>query len=275
LAFPIMGNQISEEAARPELTSMWRGDTFFLLESLVFKDFRIRYRNMSLGVLWSLLNPLVMMTTLTFIFTVVFPNKDIKSFPLFALCGLVPYSFFTIAWLNGTTSIVDQASLVKRIPLPRKIIPIAAVLSSCLHLGIQILLLLGCAIWFSGGPNIQWLWLPLVWTLEIVFVCGLALLTSAMNVYIRDTRYIVESVNTILFWLVPIFYTLDKVPARFAQVYQFNPVAALVLCLRQILLLGTAPLPSTLIKLTAVSLSTFVLGFIVFQKGQSAFYEHI
>lgn len=254
---------------------MWRGDILFLLENMVLKDFRIRYRNMSLGVLWSLLNPLIMMGVMTFIFTVIFRNSTIRNFPVFVLCGLVPYSFFTIAWISGTTSIVDNASLVKRVPVPREIVPIAAVLSNCVHLLIQFFLLLFFVCVFGGKVNIQWLWLPVVWLLEVVFVCGLALLTSSINVYIRDMRYVVESINTVLFWLVPIFYSFEAVPARYADVYQLNPVAALVLCLRHILLTATAPPTSTLVKLCGVSLATFGVGMAVFRKGKDAFYEHI
>ncbi len=252
----------------------WRGDLPFLLESLILKDFRIRYRNMSLGLMWSLLNPLIMMGVLTFIFTKIFPNPN-KQFPAFVLCGIVPFNFFTIAWGSGTSSIVDNASLVKRIPIPREIVPVAAVLSNCIHLVIQIGLLLVCALMFGGTLNIQWLWLPLLWFLEIVFVCGLSLMTASINVYIRDTRYVVESINTVMFWLVPIFYGFEVIPRQFVEFYQFNPVAALVLCLRHILLHATAPPVATIIKLGVVAFATLAFGTFVFRRGKDAFYEHI
>lgn len=254
---------------------MWRGDSILVLENLVLKDFRIRYRNMSLGVLWSVLNPIVMMGVLTFVFTMIFPNPRIKNYPVFVLCGLVPYSFFTVAWIAGTTSVVDSVSLVKRVPMPREIVPLSAVLSNTLHLLIQVLLLVTAVLGFGGHVNVYWLWLPVIWLYEIVFVCGLSLITSTINVYIRDTRYVVESVNTVLFWLVPIFYGFEIIPRRYQPVFEINPVAALVICLRKILLEGVAPARSTLVNLSSVAFVTLAVGVLVFRKGKRAFYEHI
>ena len=253
---------------------IWTGDYPFLLQSLVLKDFRVRYRNMSLGVFWSLLNPLVMMTVLWFVFTKILPNR-IPHFALFVLCGIVPYNVFTLSWLNGTTSLAENAHLVKRVPVPREILPVASVLGNCVHLSFQIVLLLVMVLLTGLGVNRNWCWLAVLWALEIVFVMGLSFISAALNVYVRDVRYVVESVNVVLFWLVPIFYDFSFVPQQYRDLYQFNPVAALVLASRTILLEGSAPSAVLLAKLAFSSISMFVLGLVAFRKLQGKFYNYL
>lgn len=253
----------------------WSGDYWFLFRNLIVKDFRIRYRNMSLGVLWSLINPLVVMGVLTFIFGRVFGGDRPPLFPVFVLCGLVPYNFFTGAFLSGTLAIVENSPLVKRVPVPRETIPVAVVLSNGVHLLIQIALLLGFTLAYGLRPTVAWLWLPPVWLLYVIFLCGLALGSSAINVYVRDTRYLVESFNMVLFYLVPIFYSFSIIPPRYAAVYQFNPVAAMVLAMRNILMDGHAPPQSLIFNLVIVATVTLGLGLLIFRSLQRRFYEHL
>lgn len=254
--------------------SVWHGDYRFLLHNLVTKDFKIRYRNMSLGVLWSLLNPLVMLAVYLFVFTKIF-KPNIPHFPLYILSGIIPFNFFNLAWLCGTSSIVDNAGLIKRVPVPREIVPIASVLSNCLHLAIQLAMLLIAVVASGLGVNIYWFWLPLIWALGITFIFGLSLITSGLYVYLRDTRYIVESVLLVAFWFMPIFYLVSFVPAQYRNLYVLNPIAALIMAMRSVLLDGQAPATGLMLKFMLISLGTLGLGMLLFRQMKSRFYDYL
>lgn len=254
---------------------MWSGDSWFVLSNLVQKDFKIRYRNMSLGMFWSVLNPLVMMSVLTFVYTQVFKAGTVRDYAIGVLCGLVPFNFFAVSWISGTNSLVDNAGLIKRVLVPREIVPIASVLSNCMHLIVQIGLVLLLVLLVGHGVNRYWLLLPLIWTFAILFTCGLALASAALNVYIRDMRYMVESATTVLFWLVPIVYSFDRIPAQFRPLYDYNPLAALIMAMRNILVEGHAPAMSLLLKLGGVSVMMFLAGWLVFKLLKRRFYEFL
>jgi ABC-type polysaccharide/polyol phosphate export permease len=252
-------------------------DPLFVLYNLISKDFKVRYRNMSLGIFWSLLNPLIMMGVLTFVFTNVL-DSQIQYFPLFVLMGLLPYNFFTLAWASGTNSIVDNAALIKKVPFRRELVPLSVVLANTLHYLIQLALLL-LAVGVVIGVNIHWLWMPAVMLLQVVFVCGAALACSALDVYYRDVRYVVESANLVLFWLVPIFYGFDDIK-EYVWLWELNPIAAVVLMTRRVLLEGDSPGVAlslnwfelgTLWKLSLVSIVTLAAGLWVFRRIQKDF----
>lgn len=247
--------------------------SWFVLRGLISKDFKVRYRNMSLGIFWSLVNPIVMMSVLTFVFTVILPNRQ-PYFPLFVLMGLLPFNFFTLAWATGTNSIIENASLVKKVRFERSLLPISVVLANALHYLIQLaLLLVGSAIFL--GVNVHWLWLPVLVALQVIFVCGMALLSSALDVYFRDMRYVVESSNLLLFWVVPIFYGFNDIGQEYAWIYQVNPIAAVTLMNRTVLLGGTAPNSTTLANMVVVSFFTFAVGAYVFSRIEKNFSDYL
>jgi lipopolysaccharide transport system permease protein len=217
---------------------------------------------------------LIMLAVYAFVFTSIFKTPT-PHFAVFILCGMLPFNFFAMAWSAGTNSMVDNAGLVKRVSVPREVVPITSVLANCLHLFIQIVLLLLITVLTGVAMNIHWLWLPVVWILEIIFVCGLALFFAAINVYVRDTRYVVESATVVLFWLVPIVYDFSMIPEKFRDIYQYNPLAALILAMREILLRNMSPSPVLLSKLMAVSVASFVVGWVVFRRLKNRFYDYL
>jgi ABC-type polysaccharide/polyol phosphate export permease len=115
----------------------------------------------------------------------------------------------------------------------------------------------------------------LILGLFVVFVCGLSLLFSVVYVYVRDTRYLVESANHVLFWLVPVFYSFAMVPQEYAGIYEMNPVAAVVLALRSIILDGEAPRAVLMWKLSAGAFGMLVIGHIVFNRLRGGLYQHL
>ena len=247
-------------------------DPFYILSTLVEKDFKVRYRNMSLGVFWSLVNPLIMMLVLTFVFTVLFSATE-DDFWLFLLIGLLPYNFFALAWSTGTESVVGNASLIKHVPFQRELVPVSVVLGTALHYLLQLVLLV-IAVTVVRGVNVQWLWLPVVLVLQLVFVCGLSLVTAALDVYYRDVAYVVNAVTLVLFWLCPIFYGFEDVPGQYVWLYEINPVAAVILIMRRIFLDGVPP-GLTILKLAAVSVLTLWAGYRFFGRMEKDFSDYL
>ena len=249
------------------------GNLTFVVSSLVMRDFRVRYRNMSLGVLWSLANPLIMMLVLTFVFIRVFPNNSIKSYPIFFLTGLVPFNFFTLAWSAGTVSLHANATLVKRVRVQKEFIPISAVLAQSLHFVIQMGLLLTFVLVVGLPITRLWLWILPIMLVELVSVSGMALLCSAFDVYLRDTRYVVDSTVTVLFWLTPIVYQLNLIPDHYRLIYELNPIASAVICLRNVLLDIKPPAAFGTSLVVAIVILGIGLGLFASLKGQ--FGDHL
>jgi len=251
----------------------------FALWNLILKDFRVRYRNMSLGVLWSLLNPLVMLGVLVIVFSYIHPSRHANFFPIFLLLGMVTYNFFSLCLPPATNAVVENAALVKKVIFPRELIPVSVVLSQVVHLLIQLALLLVFLLLFRVPPRTAWLLVPALFAAEMVFIMGAAMLCSALNVFYRDILYLVQSLLTVLFWLTPIFYDLKQVklnlPRPLYLLYILNPLAGYIDAVR-FAVLGERPLDlEALCMALAVTLFTLLLGMRVFRARQPHFADKL
>lgn len=247
----------------------------YALRNLVLKDFRLRYRNMSLGVVWSILNPLVMLVILLVIFTYVFPQKGEPYLPISILIGLVAYNLPSLCIPAATSAVLENASLVKKVVFPRHILPISVVLSQAIQVLVQFSLVAVFLVIFRTPVTAKLLLAPVIVGVMLLFVIGAGFVSSALFVIFRDVRYIVESLLTILFWLSPVFYSLTTVHQSFPRwlfaIYILNPFAGCIEGLRRVILKDAYPDGISFAIAVAVSAGTFVAGFLLFNALQRRF----
>lgn len=247
----------------------------FAMRNLIMKDFRIRYRNMSLGVLWSVLNPLVMLGILVLVFTFIYPQKGHVFFPISILLGIVSYNLVALCVPAATSSIVDNAPLVKKVIFPRQILPISVVLSQAIQAVTQLALVAVFLLIFQVPITLTFLWVPVIYGVLLLFVLGVGLMCSAFNVIFRDMRYLVDSILTVLFWLSPVFYTLpivqENLPNWVFDIYILNPMAGCIDAMRRVVLEGSTPDFQSFLTAVLVSLVALVTGLFVFSRLQRKF----
>ena len=254
-----------------------------LVWNLVARDLKVRYKNSVLGIIWSMLNPLGMMLVFTVVFTILIPNNSIERFPIFVMCGLLPWNWFSGSVIGSIYSVVNSASLVKKVYFPREVLPISVVLSNLVHFLLALVVLFGMML-VSGTPLTRWvLLLPLLIAIQLVFTMGLGFFLSAVNVHFRDTAPIMDVLMLAWFFLTPVVYSTDLIPQvkvifgyeipvqRLA--YILNPMASLIASYRVILYNGAPPDLGFLLRTVVTAIACFVLGYLFFLHNSKNFGE--
>ena len=201
-----------------------------LLFFLTWRDVKVRYKQTALGVLWAILQPVFMMLVFT-IFFGRFAGVDSKvdvPYPLFALAGLVPWTFFANAISNSGNSIVGSASLISKVYFPRLMIPGAAVGASLADLAIAFVILLGLMIYY--GVAITWavVMLPVLVVLVTLLALGVGLWLSALNVKYRDIRYAIPFLIQLWLFVSPVIYPASMLPEKWRWLLALNPLTGII-----------------------------------------------
>ena len=242
----------------------------FLVKQLVVRDFKIKYKRSLLGIFWSFLNPLLTMTVQYIVFSTIF-KTDVASFPVYLLTGIVMFSYFSEAVSLGMSSIVSNASLIKKVYMPKYIYPMARVVSSTVNLIISLIPLLLVMV-LTGTPITKSLLLiPIPVFFLFIFSMGISFLLATSMVFFRDTQFLWGILVSLWMYFTPIFYPETIIPPNFLPLYRSNPMYQFIYFIRCITLDGISPPPINYLYCALCAVIPLVLGLIIFRKKQDKF----
>ncbi len=245
-----------------------------LLKNLTVRELKIRYKRSALGFLWSLLNPLLMMAVFTLVFGVAF-DIGIKDFPIFFLVGYLPWSFFQACVQVSTGIIVGNANLVNKVYFPRETLPLAVVLSQLVHfvLAMGVLFVALAVKGYAFLPYLPSLLLAIV--LLVGLSTGISMLMAAANTKLRDIQEFLNVLFLVWFYMTPVIYPLDRIPARFRWIIELNPMTQIVEIVRDSLYRLTYPSWQRIAAATAAAIVSMIVGFVVFGRLADDFAKEV
>jgi len=247
-----------------------------LIRNFVVRDLRARYIGSFMGFFWSILHPIVLLVSYTFVFYFIFglrPHEDTgtTSFALFLFCSILPWLFFQDAVQRSSTIVIENANLVTKTLFPSEILPLAVVLSSLVNHLIGFAILLCILPFMVGKITLFILLIPVYLFFLMLFTLGISWFVASLNVFVRDVAQILTVVLTFWFWFTPIFYSIDRFPKPLLFLVRLNPMAHVVTGYRDCLLRMRMPDLGVLAIFAATSLVVFAAGGTFFRKTKREF----
>jgi ABC-type polysaccharide/polyol phosphate export permease len=253
-----------------------------LIQSLVARELKARYRGSVLGFFWSFVNPLLLLLIYSFVFTVVLPNRapDMKPYALFMFCGILPWTWFSSSLLESSNVLIAGGNLIKKVLFPAEVLPIVTVLANMVHFFLGLPILGGFLIYYHHAPITlaEIAWFPVVVLVQLLFTLGLALVVSALTVHFRDIKDLLSNLLTFWFFATPIIYPMSLLSEypRSYRLLNLNPFTHLAVSYQEILFYpGPFGHWKWLVALGVASIALFLLGYFVFDRLRDSFAEEV
>jgi lipopolysaccharide transport system permease protein len=247
-----------------------------LFANLVRREIRGRYKGSVLGIVWTLVTPIVMMLAYTLVFSVLFRFNDgaIPNFALYVLVGLTLWLFFSGSLISSTTSLLGSANLIKKVRFPRAIMPVATVIAQGVTMLAMVVIIIPFFLWLTPGSRLTVLLLPLAMVPILLMVIGCALAVSVLNVYFRDIEHILTALILPWFFLTPVLYSFDTFPLATEHTWLVdvltlgNFVTPFVLLLQNVLYWGIFPGWGIWLYTGVIGPVIFAIGYLLFTRLQ-------
>lgn len=245
-----------------------------LLKTNIKKEIRGKYKGSWLGVLWTFLNPLLMLAVYAFVFPYIL-RVNVDNYTIFMIVALIPWNFFTTAIQSGTGSVVANGNILKKVYFPREIIPISITTSQLVNFLITCIIMAVFIIFSGVGFSVHVLLFPLLVLIQYVLILGLTFILSALTVFVRDIDHFVSVILMLGFYATPIVYQGEMLPKKFQIFLKLNPMAQLVEAYRSILYYHRMPDMTMLIIWGLGSVALLVIGYLIFKKLEKSFVEEL
>jgi ABC-type polysaccharide/polyol phosphate export permease len=250
-----------------------------LIQSLVARELKARYRGSVLGFFWSFINPLLLLLIYSFVFKYFLPQnaQGIDHYELFMFCGILPWTWFSSSLLESSGVLISGGNLIKKVLFPAEILPIVTVLANMVHFFFGLSILAGFLIWFRVPLNPSELALfPVVVLVQLILTLGVALILSALTVHFRDIKDILGNLMTFWFFATPIIYPYFIMKDWQIELLKYNPFTHLVITYQEILYFnGPVGHWFWLLVLGALSIVFFLFGYFVFDRLRDTFAEEV
>ena len=251
-----------------------------LIQSLVARELKARYRGSVLGFFWSFVNPLLLLLIYSFVFTVVLPgvhSPEFEPFALFMFCGILPWTWFSSSLLEASNVLIAGGNLIRKVLFPAEVLPIVTVLAGLVHFCLGLPILAAFLIYYRVPVTLTDLaWFPVIVLVQLVLTLGLALLVSSLTVHFRDVRDLLANLLTLWFFATPIIYPLSQAPANVQPLLSLNPFTHLAVSYQEVLF---RPGPFTqwarLLTVGAFSVGVFLAGYVVFDRLRETLAEEV
>ena len=245
-----------------------------LLKTNVQKEIRGKYKGAWLGVFWSLLNPLLLLTVYSIIFPLIL-RIEIENYTMYLCVALLPWTYFTSSISSGIVSMIANGNIIKKVYFPREIIPISVVISATVNFLISCIVILLFLIF--SGLGITWtiLLFPLILLLQMLITLAITFIFSAFVVYVRDLEHLVSIALMVLFYGTPIVYTMESIPEHLRWILKLNPMTHVIEAYRDILYYQRIPDMKNILILFIISIIGVIIGYKIFNKLQKNFAEEL
>lgn len=245
-----------------------------ILLEMAVSEFKVKYASSVLGIFWAVINPVLLMSAITFVFVNIF-KIDMKNYQLFVLSGILPWIFFSNSLSEGAGALINRQHILRQFNFPREIIPLSCVFSKFINFLIFWVLIYIFSLFFNPAAGLLIPVSILGVTLELLFVSGIVLIFSGLNVLCRDFGQATDILLVFWFWVTPVFYLFSMVPKEFSWIYAMNPMMYYVVYFQSLIFKATLPETYIIFGSFIWAIAIFWLGLFIFSKLESSILKKI